>query len=70
MRNFTKIFLLFISCSLFIACSDEGNNNNASSKKDHVWKEQTDAINRAKEVEGMLLDAAEKNRKAIERQSE
>jgi len=59
-----KIFLLLISCLIFIACSDGGDD----AKKDHVWKEQTDTINRAKEVEGILMDSAENMRKTIEAQ--
>jgi len=70
MKNFIKIFLLFVSCSLFTACSDGGNSNNAGSKKYHVWKEQTDTIDKAKEVEGMIMDAAKETRKAIEQQGE
>ena len=70
MRYLCKILLLFVSCLLFVACSDESNNVNAESKKDHVWKEQTDTINAAKEVEGMILDSAKETRKTIEQQSE
>lgn len=72
MRYFIQILLLLISCSTFTACSGEGDSNskNASTEKDHVWKEQTDTINKAKEVEGMIMDAAEETRKAIEQQVE
>ncbi|MCZ6803024.1 MAG: hypothetical protein O7D86_03580 [Proteobacteria bacterium] len=70
MKNFIKFLLLLILCSLFTACLDESNTDNADVKKDHVWKETTDTIDRAKEVEGMIMDAAEKNRKTIEQQAE
>jgi outer membrane biogenesis lipoprotein LolB len=66
MQNFIKLLLLLVPCLLFTACSDEGNSSKAETKKDHVWKEQTDTINKAKEVEGMILDSAEETRKAIE----
>ena len=67
MEKFIKIFSLLISCLMFIACSD-GSSNNAEAKKDHVWKETTDTIDRAKEVEGMLMESAENTRSAIESQ--
>ena len=70
MRYLCKMFLLLVLCLFFIACSDESNNGNTDSKKDHVWKEQTDTINAAKEVEGMILDSAKQTRKTIEQQSE
>ncbi len=70
MHNFIKLLLLLISSSLFIACSDESNNSNAGSKSDHVWKEQTDTINKAREIEGIIMDSAEETRKALEQQSE
>ncbi len=67
-KKIIKIFLLFISGSMLIACSDESSSG-AEAKEDHVWKEQTETINKAKEVEGMLLDAAENTHKTIEEQS-
>lgn len=46
-------------------CSDD----DAEAKKEHVWKEQTDAINKAKAVEGVLQDSADAERKKIEDQT-
>ena len=61
---FLGSILLFIS-----ACSDD---ENATTEKklsgDHVWKEQTQAIDRAKEVEGLIQDAADQQRKQIDEQ--
>jgi outer membrane biogenesis lipoprotein LolB len=70
MKNVIKIFLLLISSLMLIACSDESSSDSTETKKDHVWKEQTDTINKAKEVEGMIMGAAEETRKAIEQQGE
>lgn len=61
--------VIFISCLFLTACSDSGGEHKADAKQDHVWKEQTDTINKAKEVEGMLLDSADATRKAIENQN-
>jgi outer membrane biogenesis lipoprotein LolB len=69
MQNFIKIFLLCVLCLMFTACSDESNNN-AGAKKDHVWKETTDTIDRAKEVEGMMMDAAKNTQRALDQQNE
>jgi hypothetical protein len=48
-------------------CSD---NNDTQEKKNHVWKEQTESIEKAKAVEGMLQDSAEAQRRQIQEQSE
>ena len=67
MKEIIKIMLLMFSCSFFIACSSEGDSN-TEAKNDHVWKEQTDTIDKAKEVEGMLMDSAKNMQDAIENQ--
>lgn len=69
MQNFIKTILFLVSCLMVSACSDESNSS-AKVEKDHVWKEQTDTINKAKEVEGMMMDAAENTRKTIESQND
>lgn len=48
-------------------CSD---NNDTQEKKDHVWKGQTEAIEKARAVEGMLQDSAEAQRRQIQEQLE
>ncbi len=70
MQSRIKVFLLLISCSLFIACSDDKDSSNSENKKDHVWKETTETIDRAKAVEGMILDSAANTQRTIEHQSE
>lgn len=67
MKKVIKVMLLLFSCSLFIACSSE-DDSNAEMNHDHVWKEQTDTIDKAKEVEGMLMDSATNMQNAIENQ--
>jgi len=62
MDTIIKVFL--ISLIIFLsACSED-----KEASGDHVWKEQTDTIDKAKQVESMLMDAAEKQKKAIEEQ--
>ncbi len=69
MQKFIKVVMLLVSCLFFVACSDE-NNSTSEAKKDHVWKEQTDAIDKAKEAEKMIMDSAENTRKVIEEQNQ
>lgn len=63
---FLALGLLFVS-----ACSDE---DKATSENkpggDHVWKEQTQAIDKTKEVEGLLKDISEQQRKIIDEQTQ
>lgn len=62
MNAIIKVFL--ISMIIFLtACSED-----KETSGEHVWKEQTDTINKAKQVEAMIMDSAEKQKKAIEQQ--
>ncbi len=42
-------------------CSSEDNE-----VEDHVWKDQVEAMDKAREVEGIILDAAGKQKKQAE----
>lgn len=56
-----RIILLIM---IFIpACSDD------DSRQGHVWEEQTATIDRAKEVEKVILDSAEEQGRMIEQQT-
>lgn len=70
MRGLIQILLSLIVSLLLCGCSDDKNNGGTETRKDHVWKEQTDTINKAKEVEGMLLDSVDATRQAIDNQGE
>ena len=65
------VIILAAALISFSACSDDeqGSSENKVSG-DHVWKEQTQTIDKAKEVEGLLQDAAERQRQAIEAQTQ
>lgn len=65
-----SVLPVLASCLILFGCSDDSSNSSTTNQKDHVWKEQTDTINRAKEVEGMMLESAEATRKLIEEQGE
>lgn len=67
MKSYMKVFLLLISYLIFTACSDE-NNSSSEPDKDHVWKGQTDSIEKAKEVESMLKESEKSMKDAMEKQ--
>lgn len=56
----TIIVFVFLGAG---ACSDEGKNQE---KRDHVWKEQTEALDKAKAVEGILKDSARAQERQIQ----
>jgi hypothetical protein len=58
--------ILLMIILILNGCSEDNN----SQKNDHVWKEQTEAIEKARAVEGMLQDSAEAQRRQIMEQSE
>jgi len=47
---------------LVLACTGCGN----SEEEGHIWKEQTDLIDKAGEVEETLLDASQQQRQQID----
>ena len=59
MKRIHVVFLLFLT-GLLGGCSD---NNSAG---DHVWKDQTDTIEKAKQAEDQIMDAAKLQREAID----
>jgi len=48
---------LLIMCVLLVGLTACGNGEPIA-KDEHVWKDQTKALNKAKEVEQMLMDSA------------
>ena len=61
------IFAMTIVVTLLAtACSDEGKSQD---KQDHVWKEQTQALDKAKAVEGVLRDSARAQKQQIEEET-
>lgn len=55
--------ILLASVLLLAACSDD------QQDKGHVWQEQTDTIQKAEDVNKLIMDTHEKQREAIEQQS-
>lgn len=65
MKIFTCSFLLF-SCLFISACSDDKNQDKKTTSGDHVWKEQTMTMEKARAVEGIMEESAQEQRKMIE----
>lgn len=62
MKTIMTLFLLV----MLAGCSD----NNDANKGDHVWKEQTDTIKRAEQVEGKVMESVQLQKKAIEEETQ
>ncbi len=68
MKRSAQLFLV-LSAVLLSACSNESDEQGEVRKDDHVWKAQTEALEKARNVDKLLQDAAEKQRKKIDEQS-
>ncbi len=64
MKSLNALIIL-ISIPFMAACSDSSENKASG---DHVWKEQTKTIDKAREVEAVMKKAAEDQAKSIEEQ--
>ncbi len=62
-----RLVVVSISALVITACSDDKVDK---VEQDHVWKEQTDMIDKAKDVENMLQDAAALQQQQIEQQTQ
>lgn len=63
-----KIRVLFVVCLLAVSvsCSDEQHPVDG----DHVWKDQTDMIDKAKQVEQLVNDSALQQKQDIEQSTD
>lgn len=76
--RFTMIAAIVFA--LLAGCTKSGSNDMKEQVQDvsnevkdtatHVWKTQVDSLDKAKRVEQNLMDAAEEQRRAIDRESE
>jgi len=62
-----KILLCLLAAVFITACSDSDQTQKV--EQDHVWKEQTDMIDKAKGVEQMLKDSAVLQQQRINEQT-
>jgi len=66
MINLKIVLLIFITLS-FIACSD---NNAEKPKNEHIWKTQTDALQKTKDLAEQLEDEFKKKMEQMEKSQE
>lgn len=62
MKQLMFSFILLV----LMACSSESDSESKGGNNEHVWKTQTDSLDKAAEVEGIILNSAEQTRNAIE----
>ncbi len=62
-RLYLRLTLLLALGLLLIGCSSQDDEGGV---KEHVWKDQVEAIDKAREVENVLKDAAGKQKKAAQ----
>ena len=58
-----RLTIILVFSILLVACSEQ---TDTTTQNDHVWKEQTETIDKAKQVEGIIMDSAEQTRDMIE----
>ncbi len=69
MAHFKKfiLFSFFFLLITFIAgCSDEQENDNKKAERDHVWKNQTDALKSAKEMSRKMQKSLSQQQQTLE----
>ena len=67
MVNMLRGVLLFLCLLVFSACSFEDNEPGAGN---HVWKSQTDALQKARDIEQQLANDVNEKKRKIEQQSQ
>ncbi len=68
-----KVVMVFCTVLLLSSCGDGGGSADsgdaARTGGDHVWKSQTDMIDKAKGIEDTVMDQSAKQRQAIDDQA-
>lgn len=67
MCMFKRLVVVSILALVITACSDDKVDK---VEQDHIWKEQIDMIDKAKDVENILQDAAALQQQRIEQQTQ
>ena len=66
-RRILKTSALVLSIVLIQACSDKTENTSATGE--HVWKAQTESLDKAQQVDQILQDATAAHKQTIEEQT-
>lgn len=63
--------VLFIALVFLVSCSgDREPQDGRRTRGDYVWRQQVEAIDKAREVEDAVIKAAEKNKDNIKQQTQ
>jgi len=65
-----KTIVLALAMSLLLPACSGGDEPAATGKGDHVWKEQVGTMDKAKDAEKAVMDAAARQSEAIQQQTE
>ncbi len=65
-NNIILLIVVLLNTLLISACSD----NEDAPEKDHVWKEQTETLDKAKEIEAIIQNSADQQKQQIEEESQ
>ena len=63
MYAYRKLVMVLAGLTFLTACSEQADTDTANG---HVWKEQTETIDKAEQVEAIIMDSAEQTRDMIE----
>ncbi len=61
-----KLLLVVFAMLCLVACSDD----NKVPEGEHVWKEQTEMIDKAKDIEALINQSAQQQRELIEQKTQ
>jgi hypothetical protein len=69
MKGETMMFrtLVFSAVLGLAACTDTG--DDAGLQGNHVWKTQTDMLDKARDVEGMIMEGSQQRGRSIDEQA-
>ena len=61
-----RLSLLSLSILLYLCACSDNNDSEQQKQKAHVWQEQSDALDKAKAVDGIIQDSAAVQQKHIQ----
>lgn len=68
MSGMVRLVVVLPVCAALAACGG-GDGDKVKAVEEHLWQGQVNALEKAKEVEGTLMESAEKQRQMLEQQS-
>ena len=68
--NRMQLYILFVTLVLLGSCSGDQESAEDTTQIDHVWKDQVQAYDNARQVEEMLDQAAKRSKQNLEQQTQ